>query len=272
MEVRMEGLAGQAYAGVGSRSTPAKVLRWMESIGRAMAEAGMVLRSGAAEGADSAFERGCDSVGGDKRIYLPRAGFKGRRADGVKVLVGGGAWAQALGRKHHPAWDRLGGYVKLLMARNTHQVLGDEGARAPSMVVIGWTPGGKRGRGHRAGVQGGAGVWGPGGGLGAGRAVRRAHSGMGAGGRGAGTVGRTGPRGGGASRPGPAAPGRRSGAREAFGKPIPRLTRRRPPARTHGPGRYALPAGRARTAPANALDAFGSCKARSACVRLGGAP
>ena len=105
MKVHVQGLAGQAYAGVGSRSTPAKVLQWMESIGRAMAEAGMVLRSGAAEGADSAFERGCDSVGGDKRIYLPRAGFKGRRADGVKVLVGAGAWAQALGRKHHPAWE-----------------------------------------------------------------------------------------------------------------------------------------------------------------------
>ena len=208
MKVHEEGLAGRAYAGVGSRSTPAKVLDWMESIGRGMAQAGMVLRSGAAEGADSAFERGCDSVGGDKRIYLPRAGFRGRRADGAKVLVGAGAWAQALGRRHHPAWDRLGGDVKLLMARNTHQVLGDEGAGAPSMVVIGWTPGGRVGRGHRAGVQGGAGVWGPGGGPGAGRAVRRAHPGMGAPDGGAGAGGRPG--------------------REAFGESIPRLTRRPP--------------------------------------------
>ena len=147
MKVHVQALAGKAYAGVGSRSTPVEILQWMESIGRAMAEAGMVLRSGAAAGADSAFERGCDSVGGDKRIYLPRAGFKGRRADGTKVLVGGGAWAQAVGRKHHPAWDRLGGYVKLLMARNTHQVLGDEGAREPSLAVIGWTPGGNGGGG-----------------------------------------------------------------------------------------------------------------------------
>ena len=147
MQVHVEGLAGTAYAGVGSRSTPAKVLRWMESIGRGMAEAGMVLRSGAADGADSAFERGCDGVGGDKRIYLPKAGFRGRRPDGTRVLLGGGAWAQALGRRHHPAWDGLGGYVKLLMARNTHQVLGDEDAQAPSIVVIGWTPGGSGGGG-----------------------------------------------------------------------------------------------------------------------------
>ena len=191
MQVHVEGLAGTAYAGVGSRNTPAKVLRWMESIGRGMAEAGIVLRSGAADGADSAFERGCDGVGGDKRIYLPKAGFRGRRPDGTRVLVGGGAWAQALGRRHHPAWDRLGGYVKLLMARNTHQVLGDEGAQAPSIVVIGWTPGGS------------GGVWGAGGGLGEGRAVRCAHSGAGAADRGAGAGERAGRRGGVAPTPAP---------------------------------------------------------------------
>ena len=51
MEAHVQGLAGKAYAGVGSRSTPVEILQWMESIGRAMAEAGMVLRSGAAAGA-----------------------------------------------------------------------------------------------------------------------------------------------------------------------------------------------------------------------------
>ena len=45
------------------------------------------------------------------------------------------------------AWDRLGGYVKLLMARNTRQVLGDEGAREHSTVVTGWMPGGNGGGG-----------------------------------------------------------------------------------------------------------------------------
>ena len=117
------------HAGAGTTvplpCTPAKVLQWMESIGRGMAEAEWVLRPGAAHGADSAFERGCDRVGGDKRIDLPKAGFRGSRTDGAQVLVGGGAWARALDRRHHPAWDRLDGYVKLLMARNTHR--GGEG-------------------------------------------------------------------------------------------------------------------------------------------------
>ena len=96
---------------------------------------------------DGVDRAGMAEAGGDKRIDLPKAGFRGHRPDGTRVLVGGGAWAQALGRRHHPAWDRLGGYVKLLMARNTHQVLGDEDAQAPSIVVIGWTPGGSGGRG-----------------------------------------------------------------------------------------------------------------------------
>ena len=109
MKVQAEGSAATAYAGVGSRSTPSGALQWMEAIGRAMAEAGLVLRSGAADGADSAFERGCDRVGGDKRVYLPKAGYRGRWPDGARVLVGGGAWAQELGGRRHPAWDRLGG-------------------------------------------------------------------------------------------------------------------------------------------------------------------
>ena len=114
----------------------------MESIGREMAEAEWVLRPGATHGADSAFERGCDRVGGDKRIDLPKAGFRGSRTDGAQVLVGGGARARALDRRHHPAWDGLDGYVKLLMARNTHQGAGARGRRTGSGGRMGsrwWT-------------------------------------------------------------------------------------------------------------------------------------
>lgn len=257
MKVHVEGLAGTAYAGVGSRSTPAKVLQWMESIGREMAEAGMVLRSGAAHGADSAFERGCDCVGGDKRTDLPKAGLRGRRPDGTRVLVGGGAWARALGRRHHPAWDRLDGYVKLLMARNTHQVLGDEGAQTPGIVVMGWTPG----------VRGGGGT---------GQAYRLARAyrvpvvDLARGGwldpytparlrRIAEPPVRS-----------PRCPQSRYSSRPSPGRPgvCPRLGRGRragPPAsaRTRDPARYVPPAGRASTAPAHALDTFRPCKARA---------
>ena len=50
------------YAGVGARKTPADVLGWMERIAAGMATQGWTLRSGGARGADSAFERGCNTA------------------------------------------------------------------------------------------------------------------------------------------------------------------------------------------------------------------
>ena len=54
------------YAGIGSRRTPPELLDEMEVLGRQLAIADYVLRSGGAKGADSAFERCCDAVKGVK--------------------------------------------------------------------------------------------------------------------------------------------------------------------------------------------------------------
>ena len=56
------------YAGIGARKTPNHVLKYMELQGKLLAEKGYILRSGGAKGADSAFERGCDFVGGPKQF------------------------------------------------------------------------------------------------------------------------------------------------------------------------------------------------------------
>ena len=50
------------YAGVGSRSTPMHIQKLFEEIAATLAQNGYVLRSGGAEGADVAFERGCKTV------------------------------------------------------------------------------------------------------------------------------------------------------------------------------------------------------------------
>ena len=52
------------YTGVGPRDTPQDVLQLMMAIGKRMAELNWVLRSGGADGADKAFEVGCDLVEG----------------------------------------------------------------------------------------------------------------------------------------------------------------------------------------------------------------
>lgn len=74
------------YTGVGSRECPAKILERLEEIGRLLAVNGFTLRSGAARGADSAFEKGCDSRQGKKEIFLPCVGFNGNKAPMVPII------------------------------------------------------------------------------------------------------------------------------------------------------------------------------------------
>ena len=63
------------WTGVGSRATPADVLTVMERFAGVMARQGYTLRSGHAEGADRAFERGAYVAGGKADVYLPWANF-----------------------------------------------------------------------------------------------------------------------------------------------------------------------------------------------------
>ncbi len=134
----------RVYAGIGSRKTPQAVLETMDRIGRAMARHGWTLRSGAADGADTAFEAGAEHGKGPREIWLPWPGFNGRTADGAATRVGTNSQANRdLARQSHPAWHVLRDAVQKLMVRNVHQILGPEpGSSPPSDVVICWTPDG----------------------------------------------------------------------------------------------------------------------------------
>ena len=69
------------YAGVGSRDTPDHILNTMHHIGAYLATQGWVLRSGAANGADTFFEKGALHVGGEAEIYLPWKGFNHHKSE-----------------------------------------------------------------------------------------------------------------------------------------------------------------------------------------------
>ena len=140
------------YAGVGARATPPRICRWMARIAGTLARRGWRLRSGAAKGADSAFEMGARAAGGRREIYLPFDGFNGRKASqaeqGLGLHVGSGPKAVATARRVHPAPSRLrdGSFVLEAMARNTYQVLGNVDGREPALpsaCVVCWTPGGR---------------------------------------------------------------------------------------------------------------------------------
>lgn len=132
------------YAGIGSRQTPPNILAAMKTLASHLARSGYILRSGAADGADSAFESGCDAVGGPKQIYIPWSGFNKRNhGHGVVSLdrVGKPArdWAESIAKEHHPSFGRLPRGVVALHARNGFQILGQSPTDTKSSFVVCWT-------------------------------------------------------------------------------------------------------------------------------------
>lgn len=122
------------YTGIGARKTPEPILKNMESAARYLAGEGFILRSGAADGADKAFEAGCDSVQGKKEIYLPWENFNGHKSNFWKP----GPIAHDVAAKYHPAWDTLSDGAKKMMARNVNQMFGNH-LSVNTQLVVCWT-------------------------------------------------------------------------------------------------------------------------------------
>lgn len=135
------------YAGIGSRKTDVVILSLMHNLARDLAQAGWVLRSGHAEGADKAFEAGCDEANGAKEIFLPWPRFNGSGSP----LDAPSREAHIMASGIHPGWKRLPRSVRLMHARNCHQVLG-ENLDDPVAAVVCWTLNGQLVGGTRTGI------------------------------------------------------------------------------------------------------------------------
>ena len=136
------------YAGIGSRQTPPEILAKMQAIAAQLEARGFVLRSGGADGADTAFELGCTA----KEIFLPWPGFNGRSSPFDRPSKA----AFELAAQTHPAFDRLSAASRKLMARNGHQVLGAT-LDQPVSFVLCWTPDGAESEAQRTRETGGTG-------------------------------------------------------------------------------------------------------------------
>lgn len=123
-----------SYAGIGSRDTPIFIQNYMKQVAHSLARKDFILRSGHAFGADSAFEFGCDKASGKKEIYLPWKNFNGSDSN----LIIREREAYDIAEKFHPAWDRLSQAGKLLMMRNSYQILGIN-LDDPCNFVLCWT-------------------------------------------------------------------------------------------------------------------------------------
>lgn len=141
------------YAGIGSRQTPPAVLDYMRRVAFRLAKRGYVLRSGAADGADAAFEEGCKQAGGRMEIWLPWRGFNGHADTGLYPSERHAQMAATV----HPAWDRLSRGPRALHSRNAGQVLGADLATPVSFVLC-WTPDGCESEKSRTRTTGGTGT------------------------------------------------------------------------------------------------------------------
>ena len=124
------------YAGIGSRATPPDICELMTDFAHVAEQRGYTLRSGAAEGADTAFEEGVKYF---KEIFLPWP-MKSRK--GIVLHEDELEAAMQLAANYYPRWQYAKYTTKLLMARNGCQVLGYN-LNMPSKFVICWTPDGK---------------------------------------------------------------------------------------------------------------------------------
>ena len=133
------------YAGIGSRETPPEVLSLMTQLAGRLEQEGWLLRTGDAYGADRAFMTGVQDPK-KRAVYLPGKYSRGLRAgdpgiyDSKSML----SWPQAqqLAQQYHGNYANLSPFVKDLMARSSHQVLGPNLDR-PADLIVAWTPDGR---------------------------------------------------------------------------------------------------------------------------------
>jgi hypothetical protein len=121
------------YAGIGSRKTPNNVLSFFTTAARVLDRNGYILRSGGADGADTAFEKGTFN----KEIFLPWKGFNSNNSQLYNIS----SEAYNIAELYHPYWDNLKESFKKFHARNVHQILG-KNLDKPVKFVLCWTPDG----------------------------------------------------------------------------------------------------------------------------------
>lgn len=155
------------YTGVGSRETPEPILKLMYQIAEKLGNEGWCVRSGGADGADSAFLQGAMSAfdkvwdnpefGGSEydfaEIYLPWKGFNDSDSTLYHDTLPPDIVKQAveIAKATHPNWAACGQGARKLHARNVYQVLGRD-LKTPSSFLVCWTKDGVAAGGTRTAI------------------------------------------------------------------------------------------------------------------------
>jgi hypothetical protein len=145
-------MSDKIYAGIGSRETPADILNAMTNIATKLSATGWLLRSGAADGADTAFETG--ALPQLREIHLPWSGYNHRYVehDAYCIVPPEDERVSRIAAQHHPVLHKLGRPVRAMMCRNVTIILGLD-LKTPAKMVICWTPNGKLKGGTAQGIR-----------------------------------------------------------------------------------------------------------------------
>lgn len=123
------------YTGIGSRQTPQHILQTIKKLATILNQQGFILRSGGAEGADTAFAEATTN----KEIYLPWPNFNNTTG----INVGNCPKARNIAQNIHPAWNKCSQGAQKLHTRNIYQILGKD-LQTPSQFIICWTKNGQK--------------------------------------------------------------------------------------------------------------------------------
>lgn len=132
------------YTGIGSRETPNNIVKTMRQLAMHLAFTGYKLRSGKADGADYAFQKGLEIVEKstefqcEAEIYIPWKKFNDKynsKWDVVLGSIGNENTAEEIVSEIHPAWEKLSQGAKKLHTRNVYQVLGKDLDNPSSLLI-----------------------------------------------------------------------------------------------------------------------------------------
>lgn len=126
--------------GIGSRETPNNILKEMQKIGEYCLNNKITVRSGHADGADWAFEKGAQER---CIVYLPSNTFNNHLiSKSKKVIVPDNIKYDKITDQFHPNPRALSKFARLLMNRNACQVLGLNLDKATNYIIC-WTKDGQ---------------------------------------------------------------------------------------------------------------------------------
>jgi len=129
------------YAGIGSRETPLGTRNLMTAVAKRLSRLGYTLRSGGADGADSAFQAGADLSWIFYKDHILRWTPEERIEYNAEDIL----FMDGFVTRYHPVPHALKGEVRKLLRRNTLQVMNysRDGFELPRVdFVLCWTPDG----------------------------------------------------------------------------------------------------------------------------------